>query len=139
MAAGRVVFDGAPEALTDDVARDLYGLEAGDVMDAAPQRADARAVGAAAARLSSPALTATSNAPHQPSTREIASCSPVVIVIGRRRRRSPLAATAAFAQDWKAKYPELVFAVVPAENASGVDRALRRRSSTICPRSSAPR
>ena len=24
------------------------------------------------------------------------------------------------AQDWKAKYPELVFAVVPAENASGV-------------------
>ena len=26
----------------------------------------------------------------------------------------------AFAQDWKAKYPELVFAVVPAENASGV-------------------
>ena len=30
------------------------------------------------------------------------------------------AANAAFAQDWKAKYPELVFAVVPAENASGV-------------------
>lgn len=28
--------------------------------------------------------------------------------------------TAAFAQDWKAKYPELTFAVVPAENASGV-------------------
>jgi phosphonate transport system substrate-binding protein len=27
---------------------------------------------------------------------------------------------AAFAQDWKAKYPELVYAVVPAENASGV-------------------
>ena len=26
----------------------------------------------------------------------------------------------AYAQDWKAKYPELVFAVVPAENASGV-------------------
>ena len=29
-------------------------------------------------------------------------------------------ATGAFAQDWKAKYPELTFAVVPAENASGV-------------------
>jgi len=29
-------------------------------------------------------------------------------------------ATAAQAQDWKSKYPELVFAVVPAENASGV-------------------
>lgn len=28
--------------------------------------------------------------------------------------------TGAFAQDWKAKYPELTFAVVPAENASGV-------------------
>lgn len=29
-------------------------------------------------------------------------------------------ATPALAQDWKAKYPELTFAVVPAENASGV-------------------
>ena len=26
----------------------------------------------------------------------------------------------AFAQDWKAKYPELIFAIIPAENASGV-------------------
>jgi phosphonate transport system ATP-binding protein len=33
MAAGRVVFQGGPEALTEDVARELYGLEAGDVMD----------------------------------------------------------------------------------------------------------
>ncbi|MEW6254471.1 MAG: phosphonate ABC transporter ATP-binding protein [Pseudomonadota bacterium] len=33
MAGGQVVFDGAPERLTDDVARDLYGLEAGDVME----------------------------------------------------------------------------------------------------------
>jgi phosphonate transport system ATP-binding protein len=32
MAAGRLVFDGAPEALTDDVARELYGLEADEVM-----------------------------------------------------------------------------------------------------------
>ena len=31
-----------------------------------------------------------------------------------------LLAGAANAQDWKAKYPELVLAVVPAENASGV-------------------
>ncbi len=29
-------------------------------------------------------------------------------------------ATPAFAQDWKSRYPELVYAVVPAENASGV-------------------
>src|SRR6202163_4277997 len=33
MAAGAIVFDGAPAALTDVAARDLYGLEAGDVMD----------------------------------------------------------------------------------------------------------
>jgi phosphonate transport system substrate-binding protein len=33
-------------------------------------------------------------------------------------------ATPAFAQEWKAKYPELVYAVVPAENASGVTERL---------------
>jgi phosphonate transport system ATP-binding protein len=33
MAEGRLVFDGAPAALTDSAARELYGLEAGDVMD----------------------------------------------------------------------------------------------------------
>ncbi|MBV8392779.1 MAG: phosphonate ABC transporter ATP-binding protein, partial [Alphaproteobacteria bacterium] len=32
MAAGRVVFDDVPAALTDAVARDLYGLEAGEVV-----------------------------------------------------------------------------------------------------------
>jgi phosphonate transport system substrate-binding protein len=31
-----------------------------------------------------------------------------------------LTASSAFAQDWKAKYPELVLAIVPAENATGV-------------------
>nr|GAJ31365.1 phosphite transport ATP-binding protein ptxA [Bradyrhizobium sp. DOA9] len=36
MAAGRVVFDGAPSALTDHVARELYDLEAADVMGAMP-------------------------------------------------------------------------------------------------------
>jgi phosphonate transport system ATP-binding protein len=35
MAQGRVVFDGAPQTLTDDVARELYGLDAGEVMDTA--------------------------------------------------------------------------------------------------------
>ncbi len=42
-------------------------------------------------------------------------------------------------QSWKAKYPELFYAVVPAENASGVTErfdALRRLSE---PGSSAPR
>jgi phosphonate transport system ATP-binding protein len=33
MSAGRVVFDGVPAALTENVARDLYGLEAGEVLD----------------------------------------------------------------------------------------------------------
>ena len=33
MKAGRVVFDGAPEHLTDDIVIDLYGIEANDVLD----------------------------------------------------------------------------------------------------------
>jgi phosphonate transport system ATP-binding protein len=32
MAAGRIVFDGTPDTLTNDVARDLYGLESGEIM-----------------------------------------------------------------------------------------------------------
>jgi phosphonate transport system substrate-binding protein len=35
-----------------------------------------------------------------------------------------ISTSAAFAQDWKARYPELVYAVVPAENASGVTERL---------------
>jgi phosphonate transport system ATP-binding protein len=36
LSAGRVVFDGAPATLDDRAARDLYGLEAGDVVDTVP-------------------------------------------------------------------------------------------------------
>jgi phosphonate transport system ATP-binding protein len=36
MSAGRVVFDGAPATLTDHIARELYDLEANDVMGTAP-------------------------------------------------------------------------------------------------------
>ena len=36
MAAGRVVFDGVPSALTEQVARELYDLEAAEVMGGAP-------------------------------------------------------------------------------------------------------
>lgn len=47
MSAGRVVFDGAPAALTDDVARGLYGMEANEVLEGAaadlPQGATALA------------------------------------------------------------------------------------------------
>jgi phosphonate transport system ATP-binding protein len=44
MAAGRVVFDGAPAALTDRIARELYDLEANDVMGAAPVEAPDAAI-----------------------------------------------------------------------------------------------
>ncbi len=36
LAAGRLVFEGGPFDLTEDVARRLYGLEAGEVLDDAP-------------------------------------------------------------------------------------------------------
>src|SRR5690242_20068491 len=39
MSAGRVVFDGAPATLTDLIARELYDLEANDVMGAGPAAA----------------------------------------------------------------------------------------------------
>jgi phosphonate transport system ATP-binding protein len=39
MSAGRVVFDGAPEMLTQQVARELYDLEADEVMGASPDDA----------------------------------------------------------------------------------------------------
>jgi phosphonate transport system ATP-binding protein len=42
MKAGRVVFDGRPEALTDDLVVELYGLEANDVLDRSQQAAARR-------------------------------------------------------------------------------------------------
>jgi phosphonate transport system ATP-binding protein len=54
MSAGRVVFDGAPAALTDQIARELYDLEASEVMGAAAptpalDESDVAALGTAAA------------------------------------------------------------------------------------------
>ena len=49
MASGRIVFDGTPETLTSDVARELYGLEAGEVMETEPETARPDVAGAAAA------------------------------------------------------------------------------------------
>ena len=51
MSAGRVVFDDVPAALTDHTARELYDLEAGEVMGGAsePIGADVRALGPVAA------------------------------------------------------------------------------------------
>ena len=49
MANGRIVFDGTPDELTDDVARELYGIEAGDVLDShTPVNAAGETVAAAA-------------------------------------------------------------------------------------------
>jgi phosphonate transport system ATP-binding protein len=47
MAAGRIVFDGSPAELTDQVARELYGMEADDVLD----RPDPALAGASVAGL----------------------------------------------------------------------------------------
>ncbi len=51
MASGRIVFDGAPATLTEHIARELYDLEADEVMGAAPNLGDSRipALGTAAA------------------------------------------------------------------------------------------
>ena len=38
----------------------------------------------------------------------------------------------AHAQSWKSAYPELVFAVIPAENASGVDLAALVPPLEVC-------
>jgi len=40
LAAGRLVFDGVPAALTDRLARDLYGLESGEVLGPDTRPAD---------------------------------------------------------------------------------------------------
>jgi phosphonate transport system ATP-binding protein len=48
MAQGRVVFDGAPETLTETTARELYGLEADDAMTVLPQGAPGTVPGLAA-------------------------------------------------------------------------------------------
>jgi phosphonate transport system ATP-binding protein len=51
LSAGRLVFEGRAFDLTEDVARDLYGLEAGEVLDhpTAPQPAPAREAAALSA------------------------------------------------------------------------------------------
>lgn len=53
MAAGRIVFDDVPVQLTDAVAREIYGLEADDVLDGRTRSGDVRgtvpALGEAAA------------------------------------------------------------------------------------------
>ena len=110
MAGGRLVFDGVPEALTDDVARELYGLEADEVMarpDDQPVEAGVHAGRAAHRLISSSSL--------QRSRHDRPSHS-----AGRHCRRHRRRGACARRRAWKSDYPELIYAVIPAENASGV-------------------
>ena len=120
MANGRVVFEGAPGELTDAVARELYGIEAKEARrGGAPGRA------APLARRRRPRLKA---AISHSTSGERDMHNRRTFVIG-----SALAALmtgSARAQDWKAKYPELVFAVIPPRTRRASWTA-GRRSSTI--------
>ena len=130
MSAGRIVFDGVPAALTEATARELYGLEAGEVMDEAPAPRQRRTI-----RLPPPGQRRRRVTHARSTTNNTNRRDRVMLdrrsLIMRHAACSPSRPAARFAQDWKAKYPELVFAIVPAENASGVtDRyaPLRRLS-----------
>ena len=111
LSAGRVVFDGLPATLTEATARELYDLEADEVMGLAAQTPP--------------------GSPFPPTPRRRADfLSPpfsryrdLAIMIDRRLFLTAAAvalASPASAQSWKSKYPELTFAIIPAENASGV-------------------
>ncbi len=120
MSAGRVVFDGVPSALTDDVARELYGLEAGEVMDGAhalpPPRG--RAPHTDPPRSRERAVNENNRSP--PVPRGEIQCSTVVPSSRPPRPPScsPVPSPAAAAEGWKDQYPSLDLAVIPAENAS---------------------
>ncbi len=124
MSAGRVVFDGEPAALTDHIARELYDLEANEVMGSAPAAApDGSAVPALVAL---PLERSAAVASLQSVGSNIALKHNREIIMINRRTVLASAASLAFvrtvsaAEDWRAKYPEITFAVIPAENGSGV-------------------
>ena len=116
LAAGRVVFDGAPAALTR--ARRARSLRPGSGRRRWAHRGPSRlrrrqpCRGLALGRV----LIVIA-----PRNKEISRCSPVdSSSVGAARRRARPCRTRRTRRDWKAKYPELVMAIVPAENASGV-------------------
>ena len=86
-----------------------------------PRRRRRRHAGTPASLGHSTAFTQGEYIDVQPSSR----CWAPALAVSRLRSPAPLARSR-----WKAKYPELVLAVVPAENASGVP-TLSRRSSPI--------
>ena len=93
MAAGRVVFDGAPSALTEHIARELYDLEANEVMGRRPRIWPADA--AVPARLGAAdrclmVRVRSSNESRQTSTRRVHHDQSQTGSCGRLRRwRSP--------------------------------------------------
>ena len=147
MAAGRVVFDGAPATLTDQIARELYDLEADEVMGAAPG-AGARRCGDSGTRhrrrgLSIASVTVqpvaylqsandfcitTERARHdQPSYRS------------RRRRRAGLHRFRRFGAGLEEQISGTDLRGGAGRERLRRDRALDARSSPICPRNSASR
>ncbi len=130
MAQGRVVFDGAPSALTDDVARDLYGIEAGDVVDSHTPVPSRRASGAVPAGGLSPDAVLLVQPGHPGDTRHV---RPPPDRLAGTCRPCRFAPTVASAQGtWQSRYPgDSCSPIVPAENASGVTErmaALQRLS-----------
>ena len=99
LAAGRLVFDGPPAALTEDAARRLYGLEAAEAVGPCPRTAAPRH-----------RLNPQGDLRRMFSRRTLLGAATTLAA----------APTVLRAQSWKSAYPELVFAIIPSENASGV-------------------
>src|SRR5262245_40614591 len=114
MAAGRLVFDGAPARLTDAVAREIYGLESEEVLDGAPR---AGGTPKPVPALGEAAAAGGRKRNEGVNTREVAMPDRRTTLAGAVALA--FAVNGASAQDYKTKYPELVFAKVPDENASG--------------------
>ncbi len=134
MAAGRVVFDGVPAALTDAVARDLYGLEAGEVdgprLPAPASLPEAPRPGLAARRFLIPS-TPSSTRRTRMLTRRLA--------LGAATRRLVALAGAAERAELEVRLSRAGVGRDAGRERLGRHRALCARSSSTCPRSSAPR
>ena len=117
MRAGRVVFDGRPEELTDAcrhrTLRPRSKRRAGRPEASARHPQD---VG----RCKAPPDTASQTRPPQTGA---TPCSRAASILQAAAGLAALSVsgTAALA-DWKAEYPELIIAVVPDENATGVEK-----------------
>ena len=105
MSAGRIVFDGAPEALTDAVLREIYGHAGAEPLDE---------------RLTSTSLRRARSPPWRGRMdyREAAACSAVSSSVWPSPRRVLLAPLTAHAQDWKSQVKEFRIGLLGGENTS---------------------